>query len=110
KLHCIKDFAPAGTEMINGGNIRVANSGSGSRLAEKAPARQFFLKQSQIENLQCYRDAEIQIDRLKGDTHGAVPQLLEAAIRTNKNFVVTKLSWACFWGTNLGLINAFLMH
>ena len=45
KLHRVKDFAPAGAEMIDGGNIRVANPGSGSRLAEKAPARQFFLKQ-----------------------------------------------------------------
>jgi hypothetical protein len=31
--------------MINGGDVRVANFGSRSRLAEKTPARQWFLKQ-----------------------------------------------------------------
>ena len=89
--------------MINGGDVWVANTGSRSRLAEKTPTRQLFPKQLQIQNLQCYRDAEIQVDRLKGDTHGAVPQLMEAAVRADKNLVVTKSSRVTLWGADRGL-------
>src|SRR5262245_35902259 len=51
KLHRIKDFALTGTKMINGGNVWMPNTRSRSRLPEKTPARQLFLKQLEIQNL-----------------------------------------------------------
>src|SRR5580700_8506730 len=51
ELHGIKDFAPAGAKMINGGHIRMADTGGSSRLAQKSPTCRLFLKEPQIQDL-----------------------------------------------------------
>jgi hypothetical protein len=55
-------------------------------------------------------ECKIHIDRLKGDAHGAVSQLVETAVWTSLNFVVAESSWVRFCGANTGLSEVSLVR
>src|SRR6516164_3153061 len=107
KLHRIEITAPGSTQMENRGDIRVANAGGGTCLAQETKLGRFVAQISFAYDLQSHRTTQVNVKRFVGDTHCPTTQLDWSASRIQHHFVVLEspnlrptvspLSAGCCW-------------